>query len=150
MNSIKWSTLGTFTQIINGDGVAPTLKNLAGGTYKIGDEIDNSNGDRYSQWELSIRGQTAFGAGAYVSIYFIHAVNGTNYEDGSDTVIPNRDPDMVFAIRPTADQQKIAVSNILLPPNKFKPLFVNNTGIALTNTDDENLLSYRTYTDEIQ
>jgi hypothetical protein len=37
-----------------------------------------------------------------------------------------------------------------LPPFNFKPLVINKSGQAMSNTDSENILSYRPYNEEIQ
>lgn len=149
-NAVKWSALGTFTEVIHDDASAPTMKALAAGAAKLGEEIDNTQGNLYGLFELMARGATAFTTGDYIAVYFILAANGTNYEDGSDSVVPSREPDIVFPLRATAAQQKITAKNVLLPACKFKPLLVNNGSVALTNTNAENALNYRSYSNEIQ
>lgn len=151
-NEILWSALGTYTTAIAGAGVAPTLKNLASGGQKIGNAIDNATAkDQYSDWDLYCRFGSAPSAGGSCDLYFIQAVNGTNYQDGDDSVAPPVTAYVgSFPVRAVTTQQRVALRGLLLPATLFKPLLINNSGQSMTNTDDENILSYRPYNDEIQ
>lgn len=146
----KWSALGTYTTGIAGAAAAPTLKNLANLGQKIGNEIDNSYGVvgyLYADWDLLCRFASSPTAGGYCALYLIPAVDGTNYTDGDDSVVP---PSTLvvctFPVRAVSTAQRVSARGVLLPPGKFKPLFVNVSGQAMTNTDNENILSYRAYT----
>ena len=151
-NAVKWSALGTYTALILGADVAPTLKNLANNGQKLGTEVDNSTDrNQYGEFELMCRGAAAFTAGTSVELYLIQAVGGTAYADGDDSIAPPLTALVgVFPLRAVTTQQRIAMSHILLPPTKFKPLVINKGGQAFTNTDAENLLYFRSYNDEIQ
>jgi len=152
-NAIKWSALGTFTTAIAGAGVAPTLKALANAAQKLGAEIDNATATRnvLADWVLDVRGASAFTAGTWVELYFVQSVDGTNYADGDDSVAPAASALVgTFPLRAVSTQQRLALRGIELPPTKFKPLVINRGGQAFTNTDNENVLSYRPYNPEIQ
>ena len=151
MATQKWSAYGTYTTDIAGADVAPTLKNLANNGQKIGNEIDNStNRNIYADWDLLCRFQTAPAAGAYVALYLIPAVDGTNYGDGSDSVAPAVTMWVGnFPVRAVNTAIRVSLRQILMPPGKFKPLVVNKGGYAMTNTDAENVLSYRTFNEDI-
>jgi len=151
-NAVKWSALGAYTTAIAGAGVAPTLKNLAAAAQKIGNEIDaTATRDQLAEWDLQVRFASAPAAGAYVALYFIQAVDGTNYADGDDTVVPPQSAWVGnFPCRAVATQQRVALSGVRLPPTKFKPLAINKGSTAFTNTDNENVLSYRNYDSELQ
>ncbi len=149
MATNKWSALGTFTTAIAGASVAPTLKALASNGRKLGSEIDPTGAgarDTLSLWQLLCRFTGAPSAGRSVELYFILAADGTNYEYGDDSAAP---PDGAFvgafALSVVSTAQRITLRNIVLPPCKFKPLILNSSGQAMTNTDNENVLSYRTY-----
>ncbi len=137
----------TFTKVINGDGTAPTLKNLASGGTKLGSEVDNATDKKQAaDFVLKVRGASAFAANAPVQLYLVPATDGTNYEDGSDSVTPP--PSQLvgtFAVRAVATQQRIAIRGVLLSPGKFKPLIRNGTAVGFTNTDNENELYIRKY-----
>lgn len=146
--SIKYNVLGSYTSVLLGAGVAPTLKNLANNTGVISNEIDNNDSTRrhpLALFDLKVRGASAFGEGAYLVGFFVLAPDGSNYADGGASVIPPTAPDIVFPLRATSDQQRISLHNVLLPNCKFKVLLFNTSGVGLTNTDNENTLSYRPY-----
>lgn len=152
-NLVKWSAQGTFTTLIAGAASSPTLKNLASGARILGDAIDpTGSSDRYLYCDLDLylRAASAPAAGAYVEVYFIKSVDGTNYEDGDASVAPPATALVArIPVRAVNTQQRIAHLRIVLPSCKFKPLFANTSGQALTNTDDENILSYRVYTEDV-
>lgn len=142
-----WTALGTYTTAIPGAGTAPTLKALANSARVLGAEIDNTSGkDMFADWDLLCKFQSSPSAGGVVNLYLVPAVDGTNYADGSDSLVP---ASSLFAgsmpVQANMNAQRVALRNILLPPGKFKPLIENGAGQALTNVDNENVLSYRTY-----
>lgn len=141
----NWSAYGSFTAAL----ASAALKNLSATAAALSNEIDNSAGDQYADWHLDVRGADVFHAGDYVSCWFLKCVDGTNYEDGSTTgpVTPARPADLIFPTRAVNTQQKIARDCVRFPQGKFKVLLVNTTNHNFTNTDNENVLSYRTYND---
>jgi len=152
-HEVKWSALGTFTTAIAGADVAPTLKNLANNGQKLGNEIDNATSARnmYADFDLLCKFQAAPSAGGYVALYLMQSVDGTNYADGSDSVTPPATALVgTFPVRAVTDAQRVALRHVLLPATKFKPLVINKSGQAMTNVDDENVLSYRPYNEELQ
>lgn len=144
----KWATPGAYTTLIAGAGVAPTLKNLANGTRKLGNAVVD-NRERYADFELQCRGASAFSAGGYVALYLIPAIDGTNYTDGDDSTDPPATTWVGnFPLRAVTTQQRVALPRVELPNGDWKPLVINRGGVALTNTDNENILSYLTYNEE--
>lgn len=150
-NAIKWSALGSTLTVINGDGSVPTLKNLSNLGKKLGNEVDNATDrNQYADFELQVRGSSAFTTGGYAELYLIQALDGTNYADGNDSISPPASALVgVFPFLADTTQQRIVVRHVFLPATKFKPLIVNKGGPAFTNTDNENLLRMRTYNHEI-
>ena len=152
-NEIKWSALGTFTTAIAGAAVAPTLKALANAGIKIGNEIDNATTARnmYADFDLLCKFQANPSVGGYIALYLVQAVDGTNYADGDDSTTPPTTALVgTFPVRAVTTAQRVALRHVLLPATKFKPMVVNLSGQAMTNTDDENFLSYRAYNEELQ
>lgn len=151
-NSIKWSALGSVLTFINGDNTAPTLKNLASLGQKLGNEVDNSTDrNQYADFELQVRGVSAFTIGDYAELYLIQCLDGTNYSDGSDSVSPPPSTLVgIFPFQAVSTAQRLVLKHVFLPATKFKPLIINKGAQALTNTDNENLLRLRTYNNEIQ
>lgn len=152
-NLVKWSALGTFTTLIAGASSSPTLKNLASGSRILGNEVDpTGSSDRYLYCDLDllVRFGSAPASGAYVEVYFVRAVDGTNYEDGDASIAPPTTALVArIPVRAVTTQQRIAQARIVLPSCKFKPLFANMAGQNMTNTDNENVLSYRVYTEDV-
>lgn len=151
-NAVKWTALDTFTTAIAGAASAPTLKNLANNAQKIGNEID-ATATRHilADWDLFCRFTSAPVAGGYIELYHIPAVDGTNYTDGDDTVAPPRSTWVGnFPVRAVTTQQRVALVKVQHPATKFKPLVINKSGFGMTNTDNENILSFRAYDPEIQ
>lgn len=151
-NPIKWSALGTFATLIAGAASAPTLKNLANAARVLGNEVDPTGAaNRFplALVQLKVRCAVAPTGSPFVSLYFLTAADGTQYEDGDSSTTPARPADLVLPVRLVNTQQFIQLKNVLLPPSPFKPLVINSTGQALTNTDNENILSYRPYTEDL-
>ena len=150
-SEIKWSTtLGTFTTLIAGAASAPTLKNLANNGQKLGNAV-TGNRHRYCALSLLCRFQSSPSTGATVEVYFIPAIDDTNYGDGDDSVAPPATyRAAVLPVRAISTAQRVDDPFVMLPPFSFKPLVINKSGQAMTNTDNENVLSYRSYNEEIQ
>jgi hypothetical protein len=147
-NPVKWGALDSYTTVLS----SANLKNLLTLDAVTGSEIDNTANYQYADFDLYIRFASAPAAGIYVSVWLLQAVDGTNYEDGSGTttpVLPTRPADLQFPVAAVSTQQRIALRMRTLPNGKFKPYFYNNTTVGLTNTDNENILSYRRYNDNL-
>lgn len=152
----KWVAYGiSKTAIINGAGVAPTLKNLASAAQKCGSEIDNtSNLYQYVDWELYVRFASSPAAGASVALYLVPAIDGTNYTDGADDSVTPPATTFVgaFPVRAVSTQQRVSLAGptaqCMIGPGKYKPVIVNTGGQAFTNTDNENILYYRLYNEQ--
>jgi hypothetical protein len=153
-NEVKWSALGTFTTAIAGATTAPTLKNLASAGRKIGNSIDNSApGVRniLSDWELKVTFAVAPAANAPVELYLIKAPDGANFEYGSDSIDPPPSALVgVFPCRAVSTVQRITLRGIVLPATVFQPFIYNKGGQAFTNVDNDSILSFIVYNEEIQ
>lgn len=126
------------------------LKNIAttAGKLSTATAIDNTGGDQYADIELLIDLATAASTGGYVELWFIAALDGTNYESGADAVFPARAADVIIPVRSTTDDsQTVTVKRIVWPQGLFKCLFRNSTGQTTTNTDSLTQVYYRSYND---
>jgi hypothetical protein len=150
-NKQVWSAYGESLTDISATNL---LQNLSNGAAKMLGIIDNTGAPRYrlAAFEAYLRFTSAPTAGAYCTVYFVLSLDGTNYEDGSDTgpVLPARSPAFSIPLRAVSTQQKIEIPFVLLPPMKCKALFYNTAGYATTNTSGENTLSYRRYSPMVE
>lgn len=129
---------------------AADLKNIAttAGKLSTASAIDNTGGDQYADLELLIDLATQATAGGYVELWFIAALDGSNYESGADAVFPERPADVIIPVRSTTDDsQVVTVKRVVWPQGLFKVLFRNSTGQTTTNTDSLTQVSYRSYND---
>ncbi len=149
-NAIKYS-VPSFALAIAGDASSPTLKNLATGARILSAAMTTSR-DEFSDWRLRVRLQSAPTAGRQVRCWFITDVGDQGvYEDGGVSVEPLRAPDLIFPVLAVTTQQIIGGMRRILKPNAaYKILLLNDTGVAFTNTNDENQLHLATYNDEVQ
>ncbi|MDY0227225.1 MAG: hypothetical protein RBR38_10390 [Desulfomicrobium apsheronum] len=128
MATEKWAA---FTS--RGNVLSTELNSLASaGRSAAGTEVDNgANLDMYGQLELQVTFGTAPSAGGYVEIYMVNALDGTNYEDGSDTVAPGTHKliDRI-PVRAVTTAQRLSGRRFELVPTKTKFLLVNGSGQA--------------------
>lgn len=70
-----------------------------------------------------------------IDLYLVRATDGTNYEDGSSTVIPGVDSYVgSFQVRAVTTAQIIVIRDILIPPGLYKAIIWNNTAQAFPAT----------------
>ena len=135
----RWGTPGTYTDAF----AAQALKNMANAAVVLSNEIDNSGADsyRYMPPDFLFRAASAPVAGMVLEVYIVPAVDGTNYADSTAPI--SATPGMcAFPSRAVNTAQRVPVLHFLIPRLKFKLAVVNSLGQALTNTDNENVLSY--------
>lgn len=146
----RWTEPTALAVSHHDDATSPTLKGLANSSGVLGDEIDNTTSRHlYLALELRCKGTSAFSSGGQVDVYLIPSIDGTNYTNGDASVTPpSTQWRWGFPVRADANQHVLAAEQVQVPPLKFKLLVVNRTGQALTNTDAENGLQYRLYSEE--
>lgn len=140
-----WSDLGSTQTYLSTE-----LNALANDGRKIGAEIDNATAKAmFLAAELYVAEQgSARSAGAYVTLYLVPSVDGTNYTYGGDTLTPPATclvGDFVLDAAVTA--RYVGLPCVAIPPTKFKLLVINKTGQAFAASG--NTLKYRTYNREI-
>jgi hypothetical protein len=86
-----------------------------------------------------------------VSIWWVKALDGTNYESiVSGSITPARPADVIIpVVSQTGDSQVVTVGPVRWPQGLFKVLFQNNTGQTMTNTNSLSQLSFRSYNDNL-
>ena len=96
-----------------------------------GTEVDNAtNKDRWGKLELAVTFGANTDAGSYVEIYMVTAPDGTNYDDGSDSVDPGAHKlvDRIPLRETTA--YRVTGRTIPLEPAKTRFLLLNASGQA--------------------
>ena len=128
MATEKWAAYTS-----RGNVLSTELNALANaGRSAAGTEVDNgTNLDMYGVLELQVTFGTAPSAGGYVEIYMVTAPDGTNYEDGSNTVDPGTHKlvDRI-PVRAVTTAQRLSGRLIPLLPEKMKFLLYNGSGQA--------------------
>ena len=69
---------------------------------------------------------TAPTAGTGLSVWFLRAVDGTNYEDGGTAVTPTRGYDMVMPFAPITTAQRVTRLVVVFAPGAIKVLVKND------------------------
>lgn len=94
--------------------------------------------------ELVVTFPSAPNANFCILVWLLREIDGTNYEDGSASVTPTRNPDLIFPVRPVTTAQRI-IQVCDLPPGSFKTLVRNDaTGQAIAGSG--NTLKLRPFT----
>lgn len=81
-----------------------------------------------------------------IYLWLLARTDGTNYEDGGDSVKPARQPDAIIPIIASNSAHRGFAQHILTTPDYGKILLVNQTGAALATSG--NTLSYYLYSEE--
>jgi hypothetical protein len=136
---------GTATTVLSTD-----LNSLANNSLALSSAITLSTGEpgyQRCEAELVVTFGTAPTANTACVVWLLKEIDGTNYEDGSSTVTPSRNPDLVFPLRAVNTVQRIVVIGDL-PPGSFKALLRNDgTGQAIaTSPGTANTLKIRPVT----
>jgi len=113
------------------------LNSLANNALVASSAITLSTGEpgyQRCEAELVVTYGTAPTANTACVVWLLREVDGTNHEDGSSTVTPSRNPDLVFPLRAVTTAQRIVVTGDL-PPGSFVALLRNDgTGQAMASS----------------
>lgn len=103
-----------------------------GGTSGLFNNVAGSGGfDGYTlgRFELNLAAPAgALTAGTAAFVWFLTSVDGTNYEDGSASVIPARPADLIIPVRAVSTAQRCGIILGYLPSGSWYPLISHNTG----------------------
>jgi hypothetical protein len=111
------------------------LNSLANAARVVSSDVDNATGlYLYADFECNFA-SAAFAAGAYVSLYLLESIDGTNYEDGSSSVTPTAQCLIAnIPFRNATAAQIHTVRGIVLPPTHFEIELINNCGVTLASS----------------
>jgi hypothetical protein len=122
------------------------LNSIANNTNAIKSSSVTLTTQSYVLAEVELRVQ--FGgtptANTSVSVWFLREVDGTNFEDGSGSITPARNPDVVIPVRATSNVQRI-IKSCILPAGSFIPL-IRNDGTGQSFAASGNTLKVRPLT----
>jgi hypothetical protein len=123
------------------DGVASVLTTelnaLGVASYSnASSAINNSSAlNLFDDLELVVDFVSAPTAGGYVSVYLLPAVDGSNYADGSSSIVPAAQTLVAtIDILATTAAQRLSFRNVPIPPGLFKYMVANNTDQAFPAT----------------
>lgn len=94
---------------------------------------NNTNLDIYVDVEVNLASLSP-GAGAYVVLYILEAIDGSNYpaQSATDLRLTNTQLLCVIPIGVTATTaQRVVVRNVVIPPGSFKIILDNYAGASL-------------------
>jgi len=123
------------------------LNSLANNALVASSAITLSTGEpgyQRCEAELVVTYGTAPTANTACVVWLLREIDGTNYEDGSSTVTPARNPDLVFPLRAVTTAQRIVVTGDL-PPGSFVAL-LRNDGTGQATAASGNTLKLRPVT----
>lgn len=142
MAEIRWNVQDAPVNILTTE-----LNALGDGANKISAALSNDDTaelDLYADFELYIGTTTAKDANAYVELYILTEMDGTNYVYGDDSIDPPATALVgIFRFPATVTACRDTLRGVVLPPTNFKVLLINETGQAFTATG--NILSYARY-----
>jgi hypothetical protein len=94
---------------------------------------NQTNLDVYADIEVNLAALSPT-AGAYVGLYILEAVDGTNYPAQSDADLRLTTSQLLASLpigTTASTAQRIVARNVLVPPGSFKLKLDNQTGVAL-------------------
>lgn len=129
MATVKWS--GSPTS--RGTVLTTELNSLGNGAFcSVGSAYDNtSNLDEWFWFDLVLASLNPT-AGAYVNIYAVPSLDGTNYADAPSSTNPGNHM-LVATLSITtgsAAKRQMSLFPFLLPPGKWKFVIKNGTGVS--------------------
>ena len=145
MSEVRWSAYGSVVTYLSTE-----LDGLANDANRLGSAIDFASANRKMYMDIEIYLNTvdlSAQTNPAIHIWLLARTDGTNFEDGSDSVTPARAPDKVVPLREVNDAQRVFARLLLTTPDQGKLLIKNKTGAALAASG--NTVKYRLYSQEI-
>jgi hypothetical protein len=138
----KWGTGTGLTTVLT-----TALDHLANNTMSAASSTiaNQTNLDLYADIEVVLASLSPT-TGAYVAIYVLESVDGTNFPAQSDADLRLTTSQLLVSIpigTTATTAQRVVARNVLLPPNAFQIKLDNQTGVALNSTT--NTVKFDTY-----
>ena len=130
---------------------ASELANKPNATRVLGREfVNSSERNRFMDLFCRARFQTAPPSGAYIGVYLIPAMDETTWVDGSSSVPPQESLMLAaLQVRQSTSPQILAVTKVIIPPVRFRLLWLNSTYATTTANVGDNQVFVRFYNEEV-
>lgn len=131
-NLLKWSAAWTSRSTV----LTTELNALTNGSYSaVGTAIDNTgnlNQTGYLEINLASLNPTA---GAYLQVFMVQSLDGTNYEDAPSSTNPGFGCQNAASTVATGSATKrVSIGPFVIPPGKVKFVLLNKTNVTLGAT----------------
>ena len=126
-----------------------SLASSTGNTLSVlGAAFQNTTARNFADVEFVAGGAFSPTAAGFIELWLLRSLDGgTNYEDGSATVAPGRQPDIVIPVRAgTTITPRAGAQGLILPVGFYKPIARNQTGVALPAAS--NLIRFAAYSEQ--
>lgn len=132
MSVVKQKAYETIIDVVT-SGAAIANNSRSAASAAVG--ADATDAHLLADFELVCTFATAPTLDTTIDLYLVRSADGTNYEDGSDTVRPNPDAFVgSFAVRNVTTSQRIIKRDVPLPPGLWKAILHNNgTGQSISS-----------------
>ena|SRR5690348_2488744 len=129
----KWNAPSATVTVLSTE-----LNGLANNTMTVASSAiaNQTNLDIYCDIEVNLNSLSPL-AGAYVALYILEAVDGTNYPTPSAADLRLSATQLLCTIPigvAATTGQRVVARNVILPPGTFKIQLDNQTGVALNAT----------------
>lgn len=122
-------TVGTLSTLLSTE-----LNSLASGSYSAAGSTAQANRtdlNMYADFELAVTFTSVPTAGNSVDLYIIPKVDNANYADGGSSVTPPANYYAgSFVLRAVTTAQRVAIMGASIPPDDFKLVAYNGSGVA--------------------
>ncbi len=147
MSELRWTAYDSLQTYLSTE-----LNSLANNGNKLGAAINfaASGSDRklYLDVEVYLASvDLSAQTNPAIYIWLLARTDGTNFEDGSDSVDPARAPDKIIPLREVNGAQRVFARFLLTTPDQGKLLIENKAGAALAASG--NTVKYYLYSQEI-
>lgn len=124
-----------------------SLANSAANVLSTSNTGLTAGGYIYADMEFVSGGAITPVAGAFVEVWLLRSIDGTNYEDGSSTAAPGRAADAVIPVRSASTiTPRAGIPGVILPVSTFAAIARNQTGVTLAASG--NIVRYSRYTEQ--
>jgi hypothetical protein len=134
--TFKWAATWTDRSASTGGTVSTELNALANGAFSAVSAIyDNgTNLDEWASFVIDLASLTPT-AGAYLQIFLVDSLDGTNYEDAPSTTNPGIQKLVAtVSLNAAVGTKREITAPFRLPPGKMKWVVKNAAGVALGAT----------------